>query len=121
MGRKTAGTNVAISAREYMGPSPIRRRSWIAPVGIGVAGLLLSFLAFWMANEADDERVRTVLELRSEWRTRDLEAKIRLSANAVESTAIAMAVGSALTSDQFRRLASRAMQGLDHVNALQWA
>jgi signal transduction histidine kinase/ActR/RegA family two-component response regulator len=104
-----------------MGPSPIRRKSWLAPVGIGVAGVLLSCLAFWMADEADDERVRTVLELRSEWRARDLEAKIRLSANAVENVAIAMAVDSALNPDQFRRLASRAMQGLSHVNALQWA
>jgi signal transduction histidine kinase/ActR/RegA family two-component response regulator len=104
-----------------MGPSPIRHRSWIAPIGVGVAGLLLSCLAFWMADEADDERVRTVLEFRSEWRARDLEAKIRLSANAVENLSIAMAVDSALTPDQVRRLASRAMQGLDHVNAMQWA
>jgi signal transduction histidine kinase/ActR/RegA family two-component response regulator len=74
-----------------------------------------------MADEADDERVRTVLEFRSEWRARDLEAKIRLSANAVENLSIAMAVDSALTPDQVRRLASRAMQGLDHVNAMQWA
>ena len=90
-------------------------------MSIAIAGVLLSSLAFWMAKEADDERVRTILELRSEWRARDLEAKIRLAGNAVENIAIAMTVADLLNSDQFTRRATRASRGLDHVNSLQWA
>jgi len=73
-----------------MGNTTIRHTGWLAPVGIGVVGVPLSGLAFWMADKADDQRVRTILEFRSEWRARDLEAKVRLSANAVENVAIAM-------------------------------
>jgi signal transduction histidine kinase/ActR/RegA family two-component response regulator len=104
-----------------MGLPPIKQKSWIAPVSIAIAGILLSSLAFWMAKEADDERVRTILELRSEWRARDLEAKIRLAGNAVENIAIAMTVADSLDREQFARLAARASRGLDHVNSLQWA
>jgi signal transduction histidine kinase/CheY-like chemotaxis protein len=104
-----------------MGRSATRHRSWIAPLGIGVAGILLSGLAFWMAGNADDERVRTILELRSEWRARDLQAKIRLAGNAVENVAIAMTVTEAIDPSQFAQLAARATRGLGHVNSLQWA
>src|SRR5687767_8728781 len=104
-----------------MGLPPIRQKSWIAPVSVAIAGVLLSSLAFWMAKNADDERVRTILELRSEWRARDLEAKVRLAGNAVENIAIAMTVADSLDPDQFARLAARASRGLDHVNSLQWA
>jgi signal transduction histidine kinase len=104
-----------------MGGSPVKHKSWIAPLGVGIAGILLSGLAFWMAGDADDERVRTILELRSEWRARDLQAKIRLAGNAVENVAIAMTVTEAMDPDQFSQLAARATRGLDHVNSLQWA
>ena len=104
-----------------MGPSPTRMRSWIAPVGVAIAGVVLSGLAFWMAKNADDVRVQTILELRSEWRARDLEAKIRLAGNAVENIAIAMTVSDSLDPERFALLAARASRGLDHVNALQWA
>ena len=101
--------------------STTRHRGWIAPVCIGLVGLALSCIAFWMASRADERRVMTILEFRSEWRARDLEAKIRLSANAVENIAIAMAANESLGPDEFRRLAARASRGLDHVNSLQWA
>ena len=104
-----------------MGRSPISQKSWIAPVSIAIAGVLFSSLAFWMAKKADDERVQTILELRSEWRARDLEAKIRLAGNAVENIAIAMTVADSVDPEQFVRLAARASRGLDHVNSLQWA
>jgi signal transduction histidine kinase/CheY-like chemotaxis protein len=91
------------------------------PVAIGLVGIAISFAALWLAFAADDRRIRSVLELRSEWRARDLEAKIRLAGNAVENVAIAAATAPALDVASFRRLAVRARQGLDHVNALQWA
>ncbi|HET6160495.1 MAG TPA: CHASE domain-containing protein [Dongiaceae bacterium] len=104
-----------------MGRSTFSHSGWIAPIAIGVAGVLLSCFTFWMANQADDQRVQTILEFRSEWRARDLEAKIRLSGNAVENIAIAMAANNALGPDQFAQLAARAARGLEHVNSLQWA
>src|SRR5689334_13713711 len=80
--------NIRGAAEHPMG-STTRHRGWIAPVCIGLVGLALSCIAFWMASRADERRVMTILEFRSEWRARDLEAKIRLSANAVENIAIA--------------------------------
>ncbi len=96
------------------------RRRWIIPAGVGLIGTIFSCLAFWFAEKAEDQRVRTVLELRSEWHARDLEAKIRLAGNAVENVAIAVAANKSLGPAQFRLLAERARRGLEHVNALQW-
>jgi len=104
-----------------MGNSGLLRSGWIAPVAVGLVGVALSFLAFWSAQRADEERVRTILEFRADWRARDLEAKIRMSGNAVENVAIAMAATVALDAEQFRKIAARAHRGLDHVNSLQWA
>jgi signal transduction histidine kinase len=86
-----------------------------------VVGVALSLLAFWSAQRADDERVRNVFEFRADWRTRDLEAKIRQSSGAVENVAIAMAAGMHPSIEEFKRLASRAQRDLGHVNSLQWA
>jgi signal transduction histidine kinase/CheY-like chemotaxis protein len=104
-----------------MGNSRLLRSGWVAPVGVGILGVVLSLLAFWSAQRADQERVRTVLELRADWRARDLEAKIRMSGNAVENLAIAMAATTAPDAGQFKKIAARAHRGLDHVNSLQWA
>lgn len=96
-------------------------RGWIAPVAIGLVGIAISCTAFWFAQRADERRIRSIIELRAEWRARDLEAKIRLSGNAVENIAIATAANAVLNPEQFNRIARRAREGLDHVNALQWA
>jgi signal transduction histidine kinase len=101
--------------------SRLLRQGWLAPAGVGLVGIAISFFAFWSAERADAQRVRGVLELRSEWRARDIEAKIRLSGNAVENVAISTAANAALDAEQFGRIASRAQEGLAHVNSLQWA
>jgi signal transduction histidine kinase len=99
----------------------LRRRGWIAPAGICAIGIVLSCFAFWAADSADYRRVRNVLAFRAEWRARDIEAKIRLSGNAVENIAIAMAANPRLDAHQFDLIASRAAARLVHVNALEWA
>ncbi len=104
---------------KYRVRTPSRR--WIAPIAVGLVGIALSLLAFWSAGRADEERVRNILEFRADWRTRDLEAKIRQSSGAVENVAIAMAAGMQPDVDQFKRLAARAQRDLGHVNSLQWA
>jgi len=97
------------------------RRWWLVPVGIGLLGVALSCLAFLFADRADDRRVQGLLQSRAEWRARDIEAKIRLSGNAVENVAIAISANPFLDPESFRRLALRARRAIDHVNALQWA
>jgi signal transduction histidine kinase len=84
-------------------------------------GVGLSCVAFWAAERADHRRVLGILESRAEWRARDLEAKIRLSGNAVENVAIALAANPSLGPDEFHRIATRARHELDHVNSLQWS
>src|SRR5262245_16500970 len=96
-------------------------RSWIAPRAFPAVGAALSLLAFWSGQRADDERVRNVLEFRADWRTRDLEAKIRQSGGAVENLAIAFAAGMRPDVAEFKYLANRAQRDLGHVNSLQWA
>ena len=96
-------------------------RSWIVPIAVGLIGVALSFLAFWSAQRVDEERIRNILEFRADWRTRDLEAKILQSGNAVENVAVAIAAGMRPDIGDFKRLASRAQRGLGHVNSLQWA
>jgi len=98
-----------------------RHSWWIAPLAVGLVGVALSYLAFRAADEADAHRVRNSLESRAEWRARDIEAKIRLSGNAVENMAIAMAANEALDRAHFERIAQRARHQLDHVGSLQWA
>ena len=84
-------------------------------------GVALSCLAYWIADRADERRVHNVLAFRAEWRARDIEAKVRLSGNAVESIAIGMTANPALDASQFGHVAARAASGLVHVNALEWA
>ncbi|MGE3932950.1 MAG: CHASE domain-containing protein [Rhodospirillaceae bacterium] len=93
----------------------------MTPIVVGFVGIALSLVAFWFAQAADERRVRTVLDSRSDWLARDIEAKIRLSGNAVESLAIALAANPRLDAAQFARIAARARHGLLHVNSLQWA
>ncbi len=97
------------------------RQRWVALICVGLLGVVISCLAFVVAKAADDRRVGHELESRAEWRARDLEAKIRLSGNAVESVSIAMSANPALTPDEFELIAIRASRDLEHVNSLQWA
>lgn len=101
-------------------PRPFRHW-WLAPLGVAFIGTALSSLAFVAAERAEDRRVLSELQSRAEWRALDLAAKVRLAGNAVESVALAVAAEAPLDPDRFDRLALRARQGLDHVNALQWA
>ena len=76
-------------------------RAWVAPIGIAIIGGLLSCLAFWFADRAEGRRVMETLEFRADWRVRDLQAKVRLAANPVENTAIALAANPAMTPEEF--------------------
>ncbi|WP_162917160.1 CHASE domain-containing protein [Dongia deserti] len=90
-------------------------------MGIVIIGGLLSCLAFWFADRAEDRRVMAMLEFRADWRARDLEAKVRLAGNPVENIAIVMAANPVIGPDEFKRVAVRARHDLEHVNSLQWA
>jgi signal transduction histidine kinase/ActR/RegA family two-component response regulator len=120
-GRLRLTIQIVRGAAKGLMRSSTKHSGWIAPAGIALIGLVLSGAAFWMADRADDQRVRAILEFRADWRTRDLEAKIRMSANAVENMAVAMAANESLGPDAFRQIAARASRGLNHVNSLQWA
>src|SRR5262245_12507278 len=104
-----------------MGISGLLRKEWLAPLGAGIVGIALSILAFWLAERADMERVRSTLEFRADWRTRDLEAKVRLTGNPVENVAIAMTANPWPRPAEFQQIAAHARHGLGHINALQWA
>ena len=54
----------------------LKRWTWLHLVAIVAAGIGLSYLAHRFAMEADAAAARGVLELRAEWRAKDLEHKI---------------------------------------------
>ncbi|HWA47109.1 MAG TPA: CHASE domain-containing protein [Dongiaceae bacterium] len=97
------------------------RKEWLAPLAAGIVGIVLSCCAFWLAERADMDRVRNILEFRADWRTRDLEAKVRLTGNPVENVAIAMTANQFLRPNEFQQVAAHARHGLSHINSLQWA
>jgi signal transduction histidine kinase len=96
-------------------------KRWSVPVAVAIVGVILSLLSYTMAERAEDERVRSILEFRADWRTRDLEAKVRLTAAPVENVAIAITAAPMMAEETFLQVATHARRGLQHINALQWA
>jgi signal transduction histidine kinase len=99
----------------------IWRRPWLLPTCMGIVGIGLSLLAFEVSERAEERRVHGLLDLRSEWRVRDIEAKVRRAGGAVENVAIALTANAPLDPERFHRLAQRVRHGLVHVNSIQWA
>jgi hypothetical protein len=56
---------------------------WVPLIIIALIGAIGATAAFHIAVETDDVRIRSVLELRAEWRARDFERKLDTLADAV--------------------------------------
>ncbi len=86
-----------------------------------VVGVVLSAMAYVLARRSDDERVQTALELRAEWRARDFERKLTLSAYPVQILAPLIAAQDDFNPGVFYRFV-RLAHGVDDVaDGLSWA
>jgi|SRR6266702_516020 len=64
---------------------------WVPFVIVALIGAIAAVVAFRIAADADDTRVHGAMELRAEWRARDLERKLGTLADPVEAMAILLA------------------------------
>jgi len=76
---------------------------------------------FTIARSADDSRVKSILELRVEWRARDLEWKILLSAESVKTLAMHVAADKNFDAVVFNRVAQLSHAADEAITALDWA
>jgi PAS domain S-box-containing protein len=90
----------------------------IAIVFIGVG---LSCLAFVLAQQADDRRVRGYLELRAQWRSQDFQAKLLAAAAPLEAIATFVNANGNFSPEQFLRLAAGTRDNGDVSRIFAWA
>jgi PAS domain S-box-containing protein len=93
----------------------------VMPIGGMIAiGLVITAIAFFIANRAEERRVLRVLELRVEWRVEDLQSKINLSREAIVATAIHAAAKPQIDVAQFHRFTSAAVAGTTSIASIAW-
>jgi PAS domain S-box-containing protein len=88
---------------------------------VGAIGIAASFAVFTIARSADDARVKSILELRVEWRARDFERKILLAAESVKALAVHVAAEKNFDSVAFHRVAELGHDPGESITALDWA
>lgn len=99
-----------------------RLRSWLPVAGVIAAGLVLSYLAYGLAQRVDEERARGVLALRAEWRAMDFAHKIENFATVPLSTVAAFVnTYPGFTAEEFEVIARQARQPGDPILAILWA
>src|ERR1041384_3837747 len=76
---------------------------WLPFIVVALLGIIGAYIAFRVATDADDVRLRGAMELRAEWRARDFERKLRILANPVEAMAILLASQQSVEADEFHR------------------
>ena len=88
---------------------------------LGVVGVVLSIVAFRITTLTEVERVRGVLELRVEWRVRDMERKLALTGKSAEALAVFVAAEDDLTPVRFHKFARLAHDRIGFESALFWS
>jgi PAS domain S-box-containing protein len=98
-----------------------RMRDAVPLLAIILVGALLSWWSYRHAASSDETQVQGVLELRAEWRARDLERKIQIAAGPVQNVAIYMTTQDGADAEHFHRLVDRNHAADDPIRALVWA
>jgi PAS domain S-box-containing protein len=98
-----------------------RRTRPIQLILLGLIGIALSVLAFRIVRLSDLERVNGILELRVEWRARDIERKLAVAGKSAGALATYIAAEGPITAARFHNFARLAhdRSGLD--SALYWS
>lgn len=99
-----------------------RSRTHLLPIFmIAVAGALAAGGTWYAASQADEARVRGVLELRAEWRTRDLERKLRQSHSSVQALAKLVGAQDGVDRELLQRFVDNTRTSTDPTRRLGWA
>jgi PAS domain S-box-containing protein len=98
-----------------------RLSRWWPAIAVAAVGIAVSLTAFVIARNADDARIRSILELRVEWRARDFQRKILLSAESVKALAVHVAAQRNFDSEAFHRVARLWHEPDEAMTALDWA
>ncbi|HEX3430953.1 MAG TPA: CHASE domain-containing protein [Rhizomicrobium sp.] len=94
---------------------------WWPALAVAAVGIVASLAAFTVARSADDGRIKGILDLRVEWRARDFERKILLSAESVRALAVHAAADDNFDSVAFHRVARLGHDPAEAITALDWA
>jgi PAS domain S-box-containing protein len=98
-----------------------RRTRLVQLILLGLAGVILSVAAFRIARLSDLERVNGILELRVEWRARDMERKLAVAGKSAEALATYVAAEGPVTAARFHNFARLAHDRLGLESALYWS
>jgi PAS domain S-box-containing protein len=102
--------------------SPSRRLTRrLQVIALAVAGIIASFVAYELAKQSDYDRIKGVLELRAEWRARDIERRLAMAAKSAEALAIYLAADRSVTAERFHEFAQMAHDQTGFDSALYWA
>jgi PAS domain S-box-containing protein len=99
-----------------------RRRTWLGQVvALGMIGVVLSMATFHITRLIDLDRINGVLELRAEWRARDMERKLGVTGKSAEALAIYLAAEGEMTAARFHNFARLAHDRTSLDTALYWS
>jgi len=102
--------------------APIRALAGYGPIlAILLVGIIASLVVFDLSRAVDRARSMSVLELRAEWRARDLQAKIYGTADAASALAAFIASQGEPDRSSFHRFARSTYQEGDPIRSLVWA
>jgi PAS domain S-box-containing protein len=94
---------------------------WSPIVIILVVGFAVSYGAYLVARTADDHAVLGALELRTEWRTHDIQQKVVIALDSLEALAVFAALQNPMPPDAFHGFAHLSHDEADANSALVWA
>jgi PAS domain S-box-containing protein len=98
-----------------------RRTRVVQVVALGLTGLMLSMAAFYITRLTDLDRVQAMMELRVEWRARDIERKLALIGKSAEALAIYVAAEGQMTAARFHEFARLSHDRTGYDSALFWS
>ena len=106
-----------------IGHSSALVRTWWPVAAIVVSGIAASALAFHLARTVDEARVHAVLDLRAEWRAKDIEHKIDVATFPVQAAATFVASQNEIRgeeAEEFRKFVTQARGGQTPIRSIAW-
>ncbi len=111
-----------ISGRASAGALRARiSKSWWVLLAVAAAGIAISTGVLFLARNLEEARVRSVLNLRAEWRASDFDHKLALAVNDLGALAALMTAQAPVDAATFGRFAELVHGPTDSYSSLLWA
>ncbi len=111
---------MAVSLPSLLDAATPRPRRWRALTAIIIVGTTLSSIVFFYERRLDEQHIQDFLEFRTEWRTKDLEAKLTAAIAPVEAAAKLIFIEDPVDPRQFHNFVV-ARPASDPTAILAWA